>query len=231
MRHPFPIITQPRLLLGLLMSIIFLVMSGTTAGAADSAPPDSPPVFQPNEIQHGFAEYDTPPDFPSSNFSSSDDALPPYKDYSNSPTVSPSDEKPAGLFQSLDFAESVEEDRTIRRGHIHLPVNPTNTFSPNIPSVYLVFSVHKHLASYQIIGRLFLETGAGLDPTQWIDEDIADLATEDESGFLKFFPPGGRWQPGRYRVDIYVGYIANPVNKMGALRFTMRPSPAMSSAP
>jgi len=223
--HFFLPITQPWPLLGILLSIMLLVMSGTTAGAADPAPADSPPVFQPNEIQHGFAEYDTPPDF------SSDAVSPPYEGYSRSPTVPPSDEKPSGLFQSLDFAESIEEDRTIRRGHIHLPVNPTNTFSPQVPSVYLVFAVHKHLASYQIIGRLFLETGTDLDPTQWIDEDIADLATEDESGFLKFFPPGGSWQPGRYRVDIYVGYIANPVNKMGAMRFTVSPSPAMPSKP
>lgn len=208
------------------MAIIVLVMSGTAAGADDPVQADSSPAFQPNEMQHGFAEYDTPPDF-----SSPDDAPAPYEGYSHSPTVSSTDEKPGGVFLGLDFAESVEEERTIRRGHIYVPVNPTNTFSPHIPSVYLVFAVHKHLASYQIIGRLFLETGTGLDSTQWIDEDMADLATEDESGFLKFFPPGGSWQPGRYRVDIYVGYIANPVNKMGAMRFTIRPSPMMPGPP
>ena len=224
MRH-FWAITQPGLLLGVWLAIMLLIMSGNTAGAADPAPPVSPPVFQPKEIQHGFAEYDTPPDF------SFDDVPAPYEGYSRAPTVSPSDEKPAGLFQSLDFAESVEEDRTIRRGHVYVPVNPTNTFSPDVPAVYLAFAVHKHLSSYQIIGRLFLETGTGLDPTQWIDEDIADLATEDESGFLKFFPPGGTWQPGRYRVEIYVGYIANPVNKMGAMRFTMGPSSKVPPPP
>jgi hypothetical protein len=58
-------ITQSWPLLGILLSIMLLMMSGTTAGAADPALADSPPVFQPNEIQHGFAEYDTPPDFSS----------------------------------------------------------------------------------------------------------------------------------------------------------------------
>lgn len=204
---------------------MFFAMSAATAGADDPPSADSPPVFQPNEIQHGFAEYDTPPDF------FSDDGPAPYQGYSHSPTASPSVQKPGGLFQSLDFAESVEEDRTIRRGHIYVPVKPTNTFSPHAPSVYLVFSVHKHLASYQIIGRLFPETGTGLDNTHLLDEDIADLATEDESGFLKFFPPGGTWQPGLYRVDIYVGYIANPVNKMGTMRFTIHPPPEVPSTP
>jgi hypothetical protein len=204
---------------------MFFAMATTTGGADEPASADSPSVIQPNETQHGFGEYDTPPDF------FSDDVPAPYDGYSHSPTVSSSDQKPGGLFLSLNFAESVEEDRTIRRGHIYVPVNPTNTFSPHVPSVYLVFSVHKVLASYQIIGRLFLETATVLDPTQFLDEDIADLATEDESGFLKFFPPGGTWQPGRYRVDIYVGYSANPMNKMGAMRFTVRPSPVAPPPP
>jgi len=224
MRHLLPI-TQTRQWLGMLVSMTLLAMAGMTAGADDPLSDDSPPVFQPNEIQHGFAEYDTPPDF------FSDDGPTPYDDYSHAPTVPPSEQKPGGLFHSLDFAESVEEDRTIRRGHIYVPVNPTSTFSPDAPSVYLVFAVHKHLTSYQIIGRLFQEAETGLDSTQWLDEDMADLATEDESGFLKFFPQGESWQPGRYRVDLYVGYIANPVNKMGTLRFTVRPSPGVPAAP
>ena len=224
MKYPLRV-TPPRPLWRILVLIMPLALSGTTAVADDSAPADSPSVIQPNEIQHGFGEYDTPPDFTSENVPA------PYDGYSQSPTVSPSDKKPGGLFLSLDFAEGVEEDQTIRRGHIYLPVNPTNTFSPQAPSVYLVFLAHKVLASYQIIGRLFLETETGVDPTQWLDEDIVHLATEDESGFLKFFPPGGTWQPGQYRVDLYLGFMANPANKMGAMRFTIDPSAVTPSSP
>jgi hypothetical protein len=209
-----------------MVSIMLFTIANTTTRAQEPASTDPPPVFQPNEIQHGFAEYDTPPDF------SSKDGPAPYEGYSPSSTMVPSDEKPRGVFQSLDFAEGAEGDRTIRSGHIYVPVNPTTIFSPQTRSVYLVFNVHKHLTSYQIIGRLFLETETGVVSTQWLDEDTADLATEDESGFLKFFPPGGIWEPGRYRVDIYVGYIANPVNKMGSMRFTVRPTtPVVPSVP
>lgn len=204
---------------------MLLVVAGTTAGAQAPPSTDAPPVFQPNEIQHGFAEFDTLPDF------SSDNVPAPYDGYSPSPTLPPSDEKPGGVFQNLDFAEGAEEDRTIRSRQIFLPVNPTTTFSSHTPSVYLVFTVHKLLTSYQIIGRLFLETVTGLDPTQWLDQDTADLATEDESGFLKFFPPGGVWQPGRYRVDIYVGFMANALNKMGSMRFTVPNAPTVPSVP
>jgi hypothetical protein len=213
-------ITRPGQFWGIFVSSVLLALSSTTVVADDSVPADTPSVFQPNEIQHGFGEYDTPPDF------FSDDVPAPYDEYAHSPTASPSDQKPGGLFLSLDFAESVEEDQAIRRGHVYLPVNPTDRFSPQIPSVYLVFSVHKVLASYQIIGRLFRETETGVDPAQWLDEDIVHLATEDESGFLKFFPPQGTWQPGQYRVDLYVGFMANPMNKMGAMRFTVRPPSA-----
>jgi hypothetical protein len=31
------------------------------------------------------------------------------------------------------------------------------------------------------------------------------IATEDESGYLKLFPPTGGWKPGKYRVEIHVG--------------------------
>ncbi len=179
----------------------------------------SPPVFQADEIQHGFAEFDSPPDF----FSEDPPAL--YEDYSPSPSLPPSDQKPEGLFQNLVFAEDVEEDRTIRQGHIQIPINAKDTFPESAKAVYLVFSVHKHYTPYQIIGRLFHEASPPPAATQpWVDEDIADLATEDESGYLKFFPPQGRWKPGTYRVDIYVGWMVNTVNKMGAMRFVVTPT-------
>jgi hypothetical protein len=211
-------------LMGAQTFILLVTLSNATAGTEDLPSADPPPVFQPNEIQHGFAEYQTLPDFSSDN-----DPAPDEKDLS-SPTVPSTDQKPGGLFQSLDFSESVEEDRTIRRGHVYVPVNSTTTFFPEIPSVYLVFSVHKHLSSYQIIGRLFHESGPGSNPSHLVDEESAELATEDESGFLKFFPPNGTWQSGRYRVDIYVGYMASPMNKMGSMHFTVASSSMAPSA-
>ena len=204
--------------LGYLTGIVLLLI-GTFGWAADSPTTSPASVFQPNETQHGFAEFDSPPDFFEDSAPSETSA--PYKNYSNSPNLPTFDHKPGGLFESLSFAESVEEDRTIRRGHILVPVNPTDTFPPSAKAVHLVFAVHEHLAPYQIIGRLFPEQVSGTDAGQWIDEDRADLALEDESGYLKFFPPGGTWQPGRYRVDVYVGYMVNTMNKMGSMRFSI----------
>ena len=194
---------------------------GTICLANDPQPIPPPTVFQPHETHHGFAEFDTPPDFFEDDAPAEGSA--PYADYSHSPNLPSFDHAPGGLFESIVFAESVEEDHTIRRGHILVPVNPTDSFSPSAKAVHLVFTVHKHLAAFQVIGRLFAEHVPDTDPTKWIDEDRADLALEDESGYLKFFAPDGTWQPGRYRVDVYMGYMVNTINKMGTMRFSIDP--------
>ena len=193
--------------------LCLLLLSTVTVAWAEEPQPTPPAVFQPDEIQHGFAEFDSPPDF------LGDETPAPYDSYSDSPSLPSFDQKPEGLFQNLTFARDIEEDHTIRRGHIQIPIHPADTFPSTINAVYLVFSVHKHYTPYQVIGRLFPESHAGTPSTQWLDEDIAYLATEDESGYLKFFPPDGTWIPGQYRVDIYVGYMVSTENKVGAMRF------------
>ncbi|GJL58977.1 MAG: hypothetical protein NPIRA03_18340 [Nitrospirales bacterium] len=211
-------------LLSILVAIMLLTMPGTAWGKDSSVQTDSSSVLQPKDTQHGFSQYDTPPDYFSDGPSL-------YDSYSQSPLVPSLDKKPGGVFLDLDFAESFEVKPTTRGGHTHIPVRSTETFPPSIPSVYLVFTVHEHLSSYQIIGRLFSDSTTDMNDPQWLDEDIVDLATEDESGFLKFFPPDGTWQPGPYRVEIFVGYIANDVNKLGTMRFTIAPHPVAPALP
>ncbi len=217
-------------------AVLLILLMASLSYAEDLPRSGKEPVVQPNEIQHGFAQFDSPPDFFDDDAPTETSA--PYDTYSDSPELPTMDHKPRGLFESLAFAESVEEDRTIRRGHILVPVNATETFSPATRAVHLVFTVHTHLAPYQVIGRLFPEQVPNLDPSTWIDEDRADLALEDESGYLKFFPPEGTWLPGQYRVDVYVGYMVSTMNKMGTMRFVIRhensvsrpeSTPAMSS--
>ncbi len=199
-------------------SILILTIAAL-CGAEEPKATNPPDIFQPQESQHGFAEFDSPPDFFEDNGPTATSA--PYDHYSDSPNLPSSDHKPGGLFASMVFAENFEEDRTIRRGHALVPVNPADVFSPSVKAVHLVFAVHEHLAPFQVIGRLFPEMVPETDANQWIDEDVADLALEDESGYLKFFAPDGRWQPGRYRVDVYVGYMVNTMNKMGTMRFSI----------
>ncbi len=210
------------------LASILILTTATICGAEEPQAINPGGIFQPHETQHGFAEFDSPPDF--FEDTSSTTASAPYAHYSDSPNLPSSDHKPGGLFASMVFAENFEEDRTIRRGHILVPVNATNIFPTSAKAVHLVFAVHEHLAPFQIIGRLFPEMVPEADANQWIDEDIADLALEDESGYLKFFAPDGKWQPGRYRVDVYVGYMVNTMNKMGTMRFSIDQEEPASTA-
>ena len=199
---------------------LFLAQNCLSADPESSFPP---PVFQPGEIQHGFSEFDSLPEIYSHDPPPSSPGVPsgPEGKVPHDP-----DKKPAGLFFQMEFAESFEEDQGIRKGHMVVPVNPTKVFSPDTRVVYLVFSVFKHHAPYQVFGRLYPEMVDNLDPAELLDEDTMYLAAEDESGYLQFFPQSGRWRPGAYQVKIFVGWETNEVNQMGTMRFSITNAPS-----
>ena len=206
------------------MYIAGLCLLPQNSFSADQVPSQSQSVFQPDEIQHGFSEFDTLPEiYPDAPPVTSVDSLPQaestngYKDPSK---------KPTGLFFRLEFAEGFEEEEGLRRGHMIEPVNPKQIFTQDTRAVFLVFTVFKHYAPYQVFGRLYPEHVDNLDPSYLLDEDTMYLATEDESGYLQFFPHSGQWIPGSYQVKVYVGYEANSVNHMGTMQFTVTSDPA-----
>lgn len=179
----------------------------------------TPSPFDPAETQHGFSEFDTIPLDPSEP---SSNPLPYYKDLVPEGQPLPfMDKKPEGLFLDITLSEDIDEELDIRhRGNIYYPVRPTEEFPIDTPAIYVVFRVFKHYQAYQIIGQVFPDTDEGKAENGMIDEDMAYLKLEDESGYLKFFPPTEHgWKTGPYRIDIYVGYEANPVSRMGTLRF------------
>ncbi len=200
---------------------IMMMAKSSPASAQEETPTSSPaPVpFDPDETQHGFSQFDTIP------FNPSDTSPNPLPYYNNlprlgTPSQSPLDQKPKGLFLDITLAEDFDEDLEFRRGNRYYPVRPTEEFRVDIPAVYVVFRVFKHYSAYQVIGQLFPDTIEERNAQEMIDEDTAYLAVEDESGYLKFFPPTDHgWMPGEYRIDIFVGYEANAVTKMGTLRF------------
>ena len=182
---------------------------------------ETPAPFGPNESQHGFSQFETLPPNP-------EEAVPEPLDYYTTPNaesaVSP-DAPPGGLFLDVTLAEDFEEALHFRRGNLYRPIHPTDEFSPDTLAVHVVFRVFKHYSSYHVIGRLFPEHVPGLSRDGFFDEDTASLAPEDESGYLKFFAPSeDGWIPGRYRIDIFVGFEANDVTRMGTLHFTVTPN-------
>ena len=42
-----------------------------------------------------------------------------------------------------------------------------------------------------------------------------------ESGYLQFFAPPDGWKPGRYKVEIHLGWEVSEISLMGTMRFTV----------
>lgn len=180
----------------------------------------SPDPFKTDGTQHGFFQFDAMPEAP-------EDIVSDPLDYYKNPALDLSglpNETPEGLFLHITLAENFEEDLDLRRGHRYAPLHPTEEFPSDALAVHVVFRVFKHYSAYQVIGRLFPEKVPGLSEQTFTDEETAYLALEDESGYLKFFAPSqDGWIPGLYRVDIFVGFEANDMTRMGTLRFTVTP--------
>lgn len=131
------------------------------------------------------------------------------------------DAPPRGVFRSIVVAESFDEEVGFRRTHEIVPINPRDVFQPGPQPIFIVFSVYPHFQAYQVLGLCFPEQVDGLDPKATVTKDAMYLALEDDSGYLKLFPPGERWQTGKYKVEIHVGWEVSDVSLMGTMRFTV----------
>jgi hypothetical protein len=139
------------------------------------------------------------------------------------------DAPPQGMVRSITFAEGFDEVMGIRRSHEIVPVNIKDTFGPESP-VYVVFSIFPHYESFQLFGRCYPEEVRGLDPTTIVAEDAMYFALEDESGYFKLHPPTGGWKPGRYKVEIHVGWKINDISLLGTMRFRVDGNASTSDA-
>ncbi len=131
------------------------------------------------------------------------------------------DAPPKGIFHQIQTAESFDQEMGFRRTYDFVPVNPTDEFRPDSPVVFIVFSVHEHYATFQINGRCYPEEVEGLASSELLAEDAVQLHLEDNSGYLQFFPPPGGWKPGKYKVEIHVGYQVTGYSLVGTMRFTV----------
>jgi hypothetical protein len=125
------------------------------------------------------------------------------------------------MFRSIEVAEGFEEELGFRRQNEIVPVNPTHEFHSSSTPVFIVFQLYPHFQSFEIFGACYPEAVPELDPKMVIARDTMYIATEDESGYLKLFPPAGGWKSGQYKVTIHVGEQINAISLMGTMRFTV----------
>jgi hypothetical protein len=131
------------------------------------------------------------------------------------------DAPPKGLFRTITTAEGYDEELGFHRTHEIVPVKPTDRFTIDTQAVFIVFHLHQHYQGFQVFGRCFPETVAGLDPAVMVGQDAMHIALEDDSGYLVLSPSQGAWKPGQYKVEIHVGEQVNAMSLMGTMRFTV----------
>lgn len=148
----------------------------------------------------------------------------PMNEFQNRSDYVPSynfDAPPQGMFRSITFALGFDEEMAFRRSHEIVPIQPTEVFTPDAPAVFIVFSFHQHYQAFQVFGLCFPEQVEGLDPNTVLIQDAMYIALEDESGYVKLSRPPGGWKPGKYKVEIHVGYQVNDISLFGTMRFTV----------
>ncbi len=131
------------------------------------------------------------------------------------------DAPPQGMFRSITMAEGFEEELGFRRTHEIVPVTPTEHFSAGAPAVFVVFQLHQHYQAFKVFGLCYPEQVPGLSPETVVAHDAMHMALEDETGYLKLFPPRGGWPAGRYKVEIHAGEQVNEMSLVGTMRFTV----------
>lgn len=125
---------------------------------------------------------------------------------------------PRGLFLDVQLAEGFEQEMGFRQSHDAVPVRPTQQFAPD-SVVYIVFSTHQHYNAFQVSARCYPEEVDGLDPKTLLMEDAMYIALEDNSGYIQLAPPRGGWKPGRYKVEMHIGFQINEISLVGTMRF------------
>jgi hypothetical protein len=133
------------------------------------------------------------------------------------------------MFRSITMSEGFDEELGFRRTHEIVPVKPTDRFRSDIPAVYVVFELHQHYQAFKVFGLCFPEEVTGLDSKVAVGEDSMYIALEDETGYLKLFPPQGGWKPGRYKIEIHAGEQVNDMSLMGTMRFTIAATEAATA--
>ncbi len=131
------------------------------------------------------------------------------------------DAPPQGMFRSIALAEDFEERLGFQRTHEIVPVKPTDRFAPDVPAIFIVFSLHQHYQGFKVFGRCTPEQVAGAISGTIVSEDAMHIALEDDSGYLKLSPPKSGWKPGQYKIEIHVGEQINETSLMGTMRFTI----------
>jgi len=145
--------------------------------------------------------------------------LPPHQDEK----TGIEDRHPGGMFSSIVTAHGQEMVMGSYRSFEIVPVKPSQTFTADVPEIFVVFHLHQHDSEFKVYGRWFVEKAEGVPQDQLLGTDAMVLTTEDESGYVSLKRPSAGWPIGQYKVEILTGTGASDMSPIGSLRFKVLP--------
>lgn len=138
------------------------------------------------------------------------------------------DRHPEGLFARIVTAHGHELVMGPARSYQIIPVKPSETFSADVPEIFVVFQLQQHESEFKVYGRWVVEAGEGVPANHVLGTDAMLLMTEDESGYLSLKRPPAGWPVGAYKVQIFTGTGLSDMDPIGTLRFKVLPAKASS---
>lgn len=138
------------------------------------------------------------------------------------------DRHPGGPFAKIIAAHGQEMVMGSGRSFQIIPVKPSETFSADVPEIFVVFHLHQHESEFKVYGRWVVEKGEGVPANHVLGTDAMLLMTEDESGYISLKRPSTGWPVGDYKVQIFTGVGISDMDPIGTLRFKVLPAKTAS---
>ena len=109
-----------------------------------------------------------------------------------------------GLFRNVVTARGFEIDDSRAGQHNVKAIGITDTFTPDIPEIYVVVEfLQSAFDIFRLVGRFILEDPDGKPVGTLLHTDRAQFENEDMGGFLVMKRPPGGFPVGKYRVEIH----------------------------
>lgn len=162
-------------------------------------------------------------------------------------TQSPSfDEQKRGIPQSLftwiKMAKGydIEWDSFGRKGWYTQdprlkPIDPSSVFTPDTPTIYIVFEVAPLEDPAQFSAQWFLEDVSGKISDQPVGKDTLEVPGHERYGFLELKRKEEKWPIGKYQVKIFITPLGqqpfHAANQVGMMRFSIVESLPAAQSP
>jgi hypothetical protein len=115
------------------------------------------------------------------------------------------------------------------------PVDPGAVFTPDTPTIYIVFEVPPLEDPAQFSAEWFLEDEHGKISDKSIGKDSLFIPWHEKHGFLELKKPADGWQRGSYLVKLYISsegqQVFHAANQVGTMKFKIADQPAAAVPP